>query len=77
MFEVGKTYRIYEFEQGGLGYHSSTVIAWEAPLLKVSHPGKEYVIYNTSSSSFHRAELDGSPHPKFDVEEFLNLPNDR
>lgn len=70
MFEVGKTYTIHEIDNDGIGYHSATVLDWQPPLLKVSHPNGGYVIHNTSSQNFHRAELWVSAHPKFDAEEF-------
>lgn len=57
MFEVGKNYTIYEIDSDGIGYHSATVLDWQPPLLKVSHPNGSYVVHNTSSSNFHKAEL--------------------
>lgn len=57
MFEVGKNYTIHEIDGDGIGYHSATVLDWQPPLLKVSHPNGGYVVHNTSSSHFHKAEL--------------------
>ena len=69
MFEVGKLYTIYEIEDGGLSHHSATVLGWEPPLLKMSHPAGGHSIYNTASQDFHRAELWQSPHPQLDPAE--------
>jgi len=72
MFEIGKTYKIYEIDADGLSFHSATVIDWQPPLLKVSHPNGGHVIHNTASQYFHRAELLQSAHPKFDMEAFFS-----
>ncbi len=72
MFEVGKSYRIFEIDGDGLGYHSATVLEWEFPLLKVSHPNGGYVVHNTASQYFHRAELSESVQGQiWDVETLL------
>ncbi|MGE6739664.1 hypothetical protein ACQKGC_05250 [Allorhizobium pseudoryzae] len=72
MFEIGKSYTIYEIDGEGLGFHSATVLDWQPPLLKVSHPNGGYAVHNTASQYFHRAELNERVEQgKFDVESLL------
>ncbi len=77
MFEVGKSYTIWEIDGDGLGYHSATVLEWDAPLLKVSHPNGGHMIHNIASQFFHRAELDvRSGERKFSVDSLLEGSSD-
>lgn len=57
MFEVGRTYRITTGIGEAEGYSSYTVVAYEAPLLKVEGAGITTIL-NTNSPSFVSAELD-------------------
>jgi hypothetical protein len=71
MFEVGKSYTIYEIDADGLGYHLATVLDWQPPLLKVAQANGGYAIHNTASQYFHRAELHQSAHPQFDADQLM------
>lgn len=57
MFEVGRTYRITTGVGEAEGYCSYTVVAYEAPLLKVEGAGI-VTVFNTHAPSFVSAELD-------------------
>lgn len=54
MFEVGETYLIHWIEWGEESSSGFQVVAWEAPLLRVSQPSGE-TIFNTSASTFVKA----------------------
>ncbi|MDR6787656.1 hypothetical protein J2Y58_000997 [Sphingomonas sp. BE138] len=61
MFEVGRRYRITTSDHDGVGSSSGTVVAWEAPLLKVERIGS-YEIINTAAPQFVSAEPDDEAH---------------
>jgi len=61
MFEVGRSYRITTSDHDGTGSSSGTVVAWEAPLLKVERLGS-YEIINTAAPQFVSAEPDDEAH---------------
>lgn len=61
MFEVGRRYRITTSDHDGTGYSSGTVVAWEAPLLKIERLGS-YEIINTAAPQFVSAEPDDEAH---------------
>lgn len=61
MFEVGRRYRITMSDHDGTGSSSGTVVAWEAPLLKVERLGS-YEIINTAAPQFVSAEPDDEAH---------------
>lgn len=61
MFEVGRRYRITTSDHDGTGSSSGTVVAWEAPLLKVERLGS-YEIINTAAPQFVSAEPDDKAH---------------
>lgn len=55
MFEVGRSYRITTGIGDNEGYSVFTVLAYEAPLLKIDGSGMETIL-NTSSPTFVSAE---------------------
>jgi hypothetical protein len=61
MFEVGRRYRITTSDHDGTGSSSGTVVAWEAPLLKVESLDS-YEIINTAAPQFVSAEPDDKAH---------------
>lgn len=61
MFEVGRSYRITTSDHEGTGSSSGTVVAWEAPLLKVERLGS-YEIINTAAPQFVSAEPNDEAH---------------
>lgn len=61
MFEVGRRYRITTSDHDGTGSSSATVVAWEAPLLKLESLGS-YEVLNTSAPQFVSAEPDDEAH---------------
>lgn len=61
MFELGRRYRITTSDHDGAGSSSATVVAWEAPLLKVERLGS-YEIINTAAPQFISAEPDDQAH---------------
>lgn len=61
MFEVGRRYRITTSDHDGTGSSSGTVVAWEAPLLKVERLGS-YEILNTAAPQFVSAEPNDDAH---------------
>lgn len=64
MFEVGARYRINWLEGGQDTSSSFTVVAWEAPLLKVRQGDDAETVFNTSSSAFLKA----SPAPAYNLD---------
>lgn len=59
MFEVGKTYSITMWEDGGTGYSSWKVLAVDGVRIKVVGPDPNRpTIINTTSHAFVKAELD-------------------
>ncbi|GAM02983.1 hypothetical protein [Sphingomonas parapaucimobilis] len=72
MFEIGRDYRITT----GFGDHEgssvSTVVAFEAPLLKVTAHGKETIL-NTASPSFVSAEKQLTPEEE--MERLEDMPD--
>jgi hypothetical protein len=61
MFEVGRRYRITTSDHDGTGSSAGTVVAWDAPLLKVERLGS-YEIINTAAPQFVSAEPDDEAH---------------
>jgi hypothetical protein len=61
MFEIGRRYRITTSDHDGPGSSSGTIVAWEAPLLKVERLGS-YEIINTAAPQFISAEPDDQAH---------------
>jgi len=58
MFEVGKTYSITMWENGGTGYSSWKVLEVDGPLIKVvGHDPTKPTVMNTTSDAFVEAEL--------------------
>ena len=60
MFQIGRTYRITTGIGEEEGYSNVTVIAYEAPLLRVEAIGRE-TVFNTSAASFIKAEMEPTP----------------
>lgn len=56
MFETGEDYRINWLEGGEVSFSTFTVVAWEAPLLKVKQGDDQETIFNTASSAFLSAK---------------------
>lgn len=61
MFEVGRRYRITTSDHEGTGSSPGTVVAWEAPLLKLERLGS-YEVINTAAPQFVSAEPDDEAH---------------
>ncbi len=57
MFQNGRTYRITTKIREEEGYSNFTVVACEAPLLRVEAIGRE-TVFNTSAASFIKAEME-------------------
>ena len=57
MFEVGRRYQITTGVGDEIGYSTSTVLAWEAPLLKIQTPTGEKIL-NTAAPHFVSAEME-------------------
>jgi hypothetical protein len=58
MFEVGKSYTITMWENGGTGYSSWTVLEVDGPLIKVvGYDPNVPTVFNTTSQAFVKAEL--------------------
>jgi hypothetical protein len=56
MFDIGRSYSFTMETEHGFGTSSYKVVAWEAPLLKLTAATEAEIIVNTGSAHFHSAK---------------------